>query len=495
MGCRGPSRSKRTGKGDDAMSNQATGVRWIHVGAQHAAPLRVKFVLLFFSFLLLSGPSAGSAQETAPVMTLDEAKRLVLERNLGLKSAQAEVLGARVLTQSQYTDFFPKLSAEARYSRAGDLQRIQIPAGKFSASPPFPPTDVDVTTGALTNYNLRLSLEQPLFTGGAIYYAYRTAKLGSVSADLGFQQAVQDLLLRVELMYWDILKTERLQEVSELQVSDLKEHLRVVQASYGAGSVPYNEVLKTTVNLAEAEQRFLTARNNAGLARMAMNNLLRQDLAAPMTVVDSKTEDVTELPAYNGALQTAREHRLELAAGRTQVETMRVRESLARSDYYPKLSAVLNYSRAKETTAVIPENWEVLGVLRWTFWEWGKTNREVEQTRIRLRQSEDDLQSLEDRIALEVREQHLRAQEMKEKIAVAQTAVQQAEENYRITEERFKAGVTTNTEVLDAESLLVSARANHTNAVYDFKAATARLHRAMGLTTVPASHPGEEVRP
>jgi outer membrane protein len=465
----------------------------ISVGAYCNTPLRTGFVFLLFLFL--SGPSAVSAQETARPMTLDEAKRLALERNLGLKSAQAEALGARALTQSQFTDFFPKLSAEARYSRVGDAQRIQIPAGQFSASPPFPPTDVDVTTGALTNYNLRLSLEQPLFTGGLIYYAYQTAKLGSATADLVFQQSVQDLLLRVELAYWDILKTERLQDVARQQVSDLQEHLRVVKASYDAGSVPYNEVLKTTVNLAEAEQRLLTTRNNARLSEMAMNNLLHRNLADPIPIAGPKGEDPGDLPAYEEALKAAQDRRLELAAGRTQVETMRAREHLTQSDYYPKLSAVLNYTRAKETTAVIPENWEILGVLRWTFWEWGKTARDVERTRIRLHQSEDDLQALEDRIALEVREQHLRAQEMKEKIAVAKTAVQQAEENYRITEERFKAGVTTNTEVLDAESLLVSARANHTNAVYDFQSARARLARAMGLLTGPKNNPGVEVRP
>jgi outer membrane protein len=455
--------------------------------------MKNRLAVLIFSLWFI--PASLSAQNTARPMTLDEAKQLALERNLGLKSAQAEVFSARALTQSQFTDFFPKLSAEARYSRVGDTQRIRIPAGAFSAAPLLPPTSSEVSTGDLMNYSLRLSLEQPLFTGGAIYYSYEAARLGQTSEDFGFRQAAQDLLLRVEMAFWDILKTERLLEVAGQQVSELKEHLRVVKASYDAGSVPYNEVLKTTVNLAEAEQRFLTARNNGALAKMAMNNLLRLDLASPMTVSDPTAEDPTELPAYDEALRAAQSHRLELASGRTRVEAMRARQHLAESDYYPKLSAVLSYTRAKETPSVIPENWEALGILRWTFWEWGKTGREVERTKIRIRQSEEDLQSLEDHIALEVREQHLRAQEMKEKIAVAKTAVQQAEENYRITEERFKAGVTTNTEVLDAESLLVSARANHTNAVYDFQSARARLARAMGLLTGPKNNPGVEVRP
>ncbi|MBI3994377.1 MAG: TolC family protein [Nitrospirae bacterium] len=429
-------------------------------------------------------------------MTLDEAKRLALEQNLGLKSAEIELLGARARTRTQFAEFFPKLSAEARYGRAGDLQRIQIPAGAFSPSPPLPPADADVTTGALTNYNLRLTLEQPLFTGGSIYYAYETAKLGSESAGFGFQRAVQDLILRVELAYWEILKTERLRIVAEQQVSELKEHLRVVKASHEAGSVPYNEVLKTAVSLAEAEQRRLTARNNADLARMTMNNLLRQDLAAPLEVAAMSLEQVRDgLMPYQETVRAAKENRPELAAGRTEIRAMEARRQLARSDYYPKLSAIAHYDRAKETGTVLPENWEIMGVLRWTFWEWGKTGRELEQTRLKLRQSEQDFAALEDRIVLEVREQHLRAAEAREKIAVTETAVEQAKENYRIMEERFKAGVTTNTEVLDAESLLISAQANHTNAVYDFQSAKARLKRAMGVLTLPKGVAGEEPRP
>jgi outer membrane protein TolC len=164
---------------------------------------------------------------------------------------------------------------------------------------------------------------------------------------------------------------------------------------------------------------------------------------------------------------------------------------MAQSRYYPTLSAVASYDRAKETTNVIPENWEVLGVLRWNLWEWGKTGQEVERARLRLRQSELDLEAVKDRIALEVRGEYLGAVEAKEKIAVARTAVDQAQENFRITDERFKAGVTTNTEVLDAESLLISAQANLTNAVYDFRSAKARLDRALGRQVL-AGGGGEE---
>ncbi|HEY4485686.1 MAG TPA: TolC family protein [Nitrospiria bacterium] len=414
-------------------------------------------------------------------MTLEQARRLALERNLGIKSSEADLEGARAEMEGRYAGFFPKLSAEGRYSLIGEVPRIEIGAGAFSPAPPLPPSDTLVRTGERANYTLRLSLEQPLFTGGAIYYAYRSARLGYASADLLHRQTVQDLLLRVELAYWDILKTEGLRDVAGLQVSDLKEHLRSVKATYDAGSVPYNEVLKTAVSLAEAEQHFLSARNTADLARMAMNNLLRQDLTSAFRPGAPSESGPFDLLSYEEASKTAAARRIDLQRAHTQVETMQARKDLARSGYYPSISAAASYERARETAVVLPENWEVMGVLRWTFWDWGRTGSEVSQAESRVRRSEQDLQALTEAVALELREHHLRAQEAREKIAVTRGAVEQARENFRITEERFKAGMTTNTEVLDAESLLASARANQTNAIYDFFSARARLNRAMGI--------------
>ena len=439
-------------------------------------------VLILILGCALALPPWGQAQEAEEgPMTLEQARRLALERNLGIKSSEADLERARAETMGRYAEFFPKLSAEGRYSLIGAVPRIIIPTGSFFPVPPLPPVDTTVRTGERVNYGLRLSLEQPLFTGGAIYQAYRTSRLSQATADLHLRQAVQDLLLRIELAYWDILKTERLREVADLQVSDLKEHLRVVKASYDAGSVPYNEVLKTMVSLAEAEQRLLGARNNADYARMAMNNLLRRELSSPVRPEVPSETGPFDLMSFEEAMKSAAERRIELQAAKTQVESMAARKDLARSGYYPRISAVASYERARETITVIPENWEVMGILRWTFWDWGQTGSEVSRAESGLRRSEMDLQALTEEVALDVRGRHLRALEAREKIEVTRAAVEQALENFRITEERFKAGVTTNTEVLDAESLLVSSRANQTNAIYDFFSARARLNRAAGI--------------
>jgi outer membrane protein TolC len=121
-----------------------------------------------------------------------------------------------------------------------------------------------------------------------------------------------------------------------------------------------------------------------------------------------------------------------------------------------------------------------MGVLSWTFWEWGKTyhaSKEKESVKRRLMHTK---QNLEDQVRLDVKQAVLDISEAEENIPVTVKAVKQAEENIRVSRERYKAQVTTSTEVLDAQTLLTTARRNYYKALYDHHLAKARLLRAMG---------------
>lgn len=90
-------------------------------------------------------------------------------------------------------------------------------------------------------------------------------------------------------------------------------------------------------------------------------------------------------------------------------------------------------------------------------------------------------QSLEEGIGLEVKNAMLEISTAAENIPTTEKALGQAEENLRVNEERYKAEVTTITEVLDAQTLLTEARVNYYRALYNHNLAKARLQRAMGI--------------
>jgi outer membrane protein len=72
-------------------------------------------------------------------------------------------------------------------------------------------------------------------------------------------------------------------------------------------------------------------------------------------------------------------------------------------------------------------------------------------------------------------------QETESQIVVWQKVIEQAEENFRISEERYKERVATSTEVLEAQTLLTKAKSEYANALGDYNINYARLQRAMGI--------------
>jgi outer membrane protein TolC len=87
---------------------------------------------------------------------------------------------------------------------------------------------------------------------------------------------------------------------------------------------------------------------------------------------------------------------------------------------------------------------------------------------------------MQDGITLEITQNFLNLNQAKERTAVAKQGVKQAEENHRVTNNRFKEGLAQNSDLLDAEVALLQARTNYTQAVVDFELAEARLQKAIG---------------
>jgi outer membrane protein TolC len=83
-------------------------------------------------------------------------------------------------------------------------------------------------------------------------------------------------------------------------------------------------------------------------------------------------------------------------------------------------------------------------------------------------------------VALEVRQRVLEIDSGRAAVAASADAVRAATEARRVVVERYRAGVITQTEVLDAEVALLQAELDRTRAMAGVKLAEARLNRALG---------------
>jgi outer membrane protein len=432
-----------------------------------------RIIVIGLLLVLMGGQALGT--EEAEVLSLKEAVKTALERSASIHSAREGMKGADYLRRAAITDFLPTFRTEYGFTY-------------LNKAPSFQLGTTETRIGTRSNYGWTTGVDQPLFTGGALYWSYRLAQLGVDLSKVFFELVKQDLVLQVKATYFNILKAEKIRQVALRAVEQLEAGVEVSQAYYDVGIIPKNDLLQTQVQMAQARQNLTKAEVELAIAKAAFNTLLRRDVEMEVTLEDILAYRPIEV-TFEECLANARMNRPELKEAELNVKRVEKEVQLARSQYFPFLGVSGNYERVGDDPGVSgsryedKDSWNITAYARWTFWQWGKKRQLVREKEIRLVQAEDARVQVEDGISLEVKDAYLRLREAKDKIGVADVAVEQAEENYRINVERFREQVATTTEVLDAQTLLTQAKSNYYNALSDFNIARANLERAMGVVT------------
>jgi len=432
------------------------------------------FILLGILFFLIAGssPSIG-----ADVLTLEESIKIALERSLSVKSAEQEIKAKEFQERSSRADFFPKLSTSYTYTR---LDEDTVNDAKDSVlTKEFSPLQTDT-------YEFNVTATQPLFTGWSLTTLRELASLGVDTAKIKKEAVIEDLVLNVKEAYFGILKAEKLEKVAIQAEEQLEAHLRVAQAFYDVGIIAKNELLQTGVQMAQARQDLIRATNLVEITRSVFNKLLRRGLDKKVKIEDILDYHPVEL-TLDQCMEWAELNRPEIKELSLNVMSAEKGVEFSKSSYYPSVNLIGNYQRRADDALLGSDpgedvdSWTIILKGEWAFWEWGKTRHDVAATRARLAKVKYLLKDIKDNIQLEVKKAHLYLTEAEKSIQVARTAVVQAEENFRMNEERYKQQVATSTDVLDAQTLLTQARTNYFNALSEHNTAWARLERAMGI--------------
>jgi len=248
---------------------------------------------------------------------------------------------------------------------------------------------------------------------------------------------------------------------------------------------PINDLLKAEVELANAQHELIKARNVSRLSRVSFNVLLSKPIDTPVVLSDIlvHTPQISNFETESGKALKVRPEMKAIDIADNQADQQ---INLSKSKYYPEAAFAYNYIKQGDIPDVSgsrfqnADSWQAIVQLSWTFWDWDKTKYSVSRNESAKRQLFQVRKNLEDSIRFELKKALLDMGEAEEKIPTAEKTVKQAEENLRVSEERYKAQTTTSTEVLDAQTLLSQARMNYYNALYDHNLSKARLKRAVG---------------
>ena len=431
--------------------------------------LVVAFSVLVFLFLGMMW-SPLFAQEQKEVFTLGESIAEALEKNWTLKAKEEGVMQANAVKKQSRADFLPTLSTMYGYTGyKDDVMRI----GDFT---------IDRSEH---NYTWRTNLSLPVFTGFALSSSYELAKLGVDQAEVEVELEELDLALSVKQAYFNILIADKAVDVAEKDVASRKSNADVARNFYEVGMIPVNDLLQAEVEWADAQQTLVKVLNGARLARSAFNVILAREVNEPVDVEDI-LDYKPEIGEFEDFVERALKQRPEIKAIELALLQADQRIRLAKSGYYPTVSISGEYVKQGDSVDVsgsrfhIPRDVSAGVSLTWTLFQGGKTYYSTRENESLKRELMETQYALRDSITLELKTALLDLETSEKNIPTTRQAVEQGEENLRVSEERYKAQVTTITEVLDAQTRLSQARVNYFMAFYDHNLAKARLLRAIG---------------
>lgn len=394
-------------------------------------------------------------------LSLDDSVALALKNNPALKVAEADK------TKSEWQ----LKGAEAGTGPVVDLSHSDAKYGKASTS----------TGGYDTSSSNSISLKLPLYTGGRVDGTIDSAKLGMQVADLGVDKAKQQLKLDATTAYFNVLQARNMVKVSQESVDSLAAHLKNVQAQFDVGTVAKSDVLRSEVELANAQQTLIKSQNSSDLAVASLNNVIGMPLDTDIKLKEDLKYEKFGM-SLDDSVKFALAKRPDVKQAQAGVGIAKDTVKINKSAQLPQVN--LNGSQSwndKDFPGFDNSNWSVSLMASMNLFDSGLNNSKIKDAESGVVKAEQQAKQAVDGASLEVRQSYLSMQEAEKRIDTSKVAVDKAEEDFKIAQVRYNAGVGTNLDVIDAQLALTQAKTNYIQALYDYNTSKAKLDKAMGV--------------
>lgn len=447
--------------------------------------------LIIVLSIFVSSFTIVNAQEDKPLkdkLTLLECREMALENNLKLKIAQEQVKAAEYKTAAYKTNYLPKLSATGLflYSDATLDENIEggylptfIPDGQgnmiqndaFAYLPDIP---LELKVGG--TYNAALQVEQPIYMGGKINAAYQMAKKGQEMTQVKEKLSAVELSILSDKAYWNTVKVKALITSANQYKATLEELHRMVKNAVDAGMRHRKDLLTVQVKLNEAELNLTRAKNGYRLAIMNLNHIIGLPLNNETEIADSFTNETDPsisadlLKDFNEFDVSSRpEHHLLSK----QIELKEHQEKLTRSDFLPNVGVKAMYGytnglKLNDETMLDDANFTALLSVNIPIFNWGEGRNKLKEAKVERSIAQMQLENAQEEMTLEVTKAFNNLQEALLEITLSSKSVEQAEQNMKISKDRYKAGMETLANYMETQTIwqkamsdLIAAKATY----------------------------------
>jgi outer membrane protein TolC len=421
--------------------------------------------------------STAYSQAQGPrVLTLEEAIGMSLKNSKQLKLSQTNVdlaaLNIRQIKENQ----LPSLSVSASYLRLNtpniDLKLKQ--SGSDSTG-----------GGSALHVNQAMygmaSASLPLFSGFRFKYGLESAHYLEEAARLDVANDRDAVVQNTIAAYSNLYKAKKAVDLVSENLKREQERVAEFTNREKNGLLARNDLMKAKLQESNVELTLLDAENDLKITTINVNLLLG---LPESTLIAADSSSFTTLKDEGNAAdweQTALTHRKDIAANGIRQKAANVDIKVAKADFYPSVALTAGYVALNiPGVAMIPNAMNAGIGVKYNISSFWKTGAKIAQARTYVYQLKTNEEILADRIHLEINTAYYNYVLSKRKIDVYAKAVEQADENYRITKNKFDNSLVTTTELLDADVAQVQSKINFESAKADAVVAYKKLEQTAG---------------
>ncbi|HVJ09628.1 MAG TPA: TolC family protein [Acidisarcina sp.] len=427
-------------------------------------------------------PYFGSVTTTAArpdvmPISLDDAIRMALEKNLALTLTQQDEGIAHAQKLEALAPMLPTVTGEAstgvhQYNLAAQGFR---PGLVHSLSPGAIPMVVVVdVTSAQANYS------QTLFDASQIA-SYRSARANEEAARFDTQSSRGLVVLAVGTTYLQAVAAASRVEYARALLRTDEVLLNQAVEQHKAGVVANLDELRARVIYQSQQQTVIAAENSFEKAKIALNREIGLPAEQKIALSDAAPYQDLATITVEEAQQQAYRSRQDYLSMQSQVKAAQLHRNAARYERLPTLSFGGNYGVTGITGGLYHGTFAAVGSLNLPLFEEGKLRGDRAVAEAQLGSAMSQLADMRSKIDAQLRDSLLDVQSSQDLVRVAQSNIGLATKTLEQVTDRYQAGIDDNLPVVEAQSTLANAQSQLVDSLYRYNQAKLGLARNLGI--------------
>ncbi|ARS37550.1 TolC family protein [Pontibacter actiniarum] len=438
--------------------------------------------------LVLAAANVAAAQDIR-TLSLQEAQDLALEQNRLLRIAREQVEESEQKVKEAQSRQYPLVYATGGYTYNGVTEDVVLPMGALGVYPNsnifVPQTDIPILE---SKHNLIMASAlamQPITQLGKIRTGVKIAQTDVKIAEAKAAQAAQEVKQGVEQLFYGLLLAQKQQEEAQANIQLTEAKLYDVESALLAGKTDEVNKIGLQAALADEQQKLLVIQHQVADYTYDLNQLLGLPTDTGLRL-DGVQEEEVPLQPLEEYLQLAQTVSYDVRIAEHTSQKAAYGVNAAKKDYIPNVNAIGGYTH-QSILNVLPENNYFFGVqANWNIIDFGRRKAVLKQRQSQQRQAELNLENTREDVTGRVEQAYRKVQQARQLVAVARQAVQYREQELKLKQDRFDAGLILKKDVLESQAALAKSEADLYAARLGYRLALSDLQAMTGASAQEA---------